>query len=389
MDGVFTNRTLEEYRRDYFTPFCIPVSSLQNILITWSLVLVATWLTTQALSYIGGLISILLTAALIAFLLNYPVNALKNLLPRTAAAVIVYLASVLLVVLLLVTLLPPIINQGVQFITGFPNLLAQAQDKLTGFQVWSDEHGFPINAQFLTSQVLNRSQAIAESTATRGVSLVLGTVNRFVDFTLILVISFYMLIDGDRLWQAFTSVLNPLIQQELTISLRTNLQRFGTGQLLLGSFMAAALTIAFWILQVPFFLLFAMFIGIMEVIPFVGATLGIGTVVLIVLFIDWWLALKVLVVSLIVQQVKDNLITPRLMGKLTGLSPVFIFISLLLGAKVGGLLGIILAIPFTGVVKSFVEVVSEPTLPPQTGSFFQNPLALKDTNAALVEGVKE
>lgn len=364
------------------------MSSLQSVLITWSLVFVAGWLTTQALSYVGGLISILLTAALIAFLLNYPVDALRKLLPRTVAAAIVYLASFLLVVLLLVTLLPPVINQGVQFITGLPNLLAQAQDKLTGFQVWSDEHGFPINVQLLTSQVLSRTQAIAESTATRGVSLVLGTVNRFVDFTLILVISFYMLIDGDRLWNAFTSVLTPSIQQELTVSLRTNLQRFGTGQLLLGTFMAVVLTIAFWFLQVPFFLLFAVFIGIMEVIPFVGATLGIGTVVLVVLFIDWWLGIKVLIVSLIIQQVKDNLITPRLMGKLTGLSPVFIFISLLLGAKIGGLLGIILAIPFTGVVKSFVEVVSEPTLPPQTGSFFRNPLVLKDTNA-LVERVEE
>ncbi|WP_197985033.1 AI-2E family transporter [Leptolyngbya sp. Cla-17] len=360
------------------------MSSLQSILITWSLVLVAGWLTTQALSYVGGLISILLTAALIAFLLNYPVNALKNLLPRTVAAVIVYLASVLVVVLLLITLLPPVINQGVQFITGFPNLLAQAQDKLTGFQVWSDEHSLPINIQLLTSQVLNRSQAIAESTATKGVSLVLGTVNRFVDFILILVISFYMLIDGDRLWKAFTSVFTPIIQQELTVSLRTNLQRFGTGQLLLGTFMAATLTVAFWVLQVPFFLLFAMFIGVMEVIPFVGATLGIGAVVLVVLFIDWWLALKVLMVSLIVQQVKDNVITPKLMGELTGLSPVFIFISLLLGAKIGGLLGIILAIPFTGVVKSFVEVISKPTSPPQTGSFFQNPLTLKDTSNALV-----
>lgn len=359
------------------------MSSLQRILITWSLVLVAGWLTTQALSYIGGLISILLSAALIAFLLNYPVKALRNLLPRTAAAVIVYLASFLLVVVLLITLLPPVINQGVQFITGFPNLLAQAQDKLTGFQVWSDEHNLPINVQLLTSQVLSRTQAIAESTATKGVSLVLGTFNRFIDFTLILVISFYMLIDGDRLWSAFTSVFTPIIQQELTVSLRTNLQRFGTGQLLLGTFMAATLTVAFWVLQVPFFLLFALFIGVMEVIPFVGATLGIGTVVLVVLFIDWWLALKVLGVALIIQQVKDNVITPKLMGELTGLSPVFIFISLLLGAKIGGLLGIILAIPFTGVVKSFVEVVSEPTLPPQTGSFFRNPLGLKDSNAVL------
>jgi predicted PurR-regulated permease PerM len=63
------------------------------------------------------------------------------------------------------------------------------------------------------------------------------------------------------------------------------------------------------------------------------------------------------------------------MGNLTGLSPVIIFASLLLGARVAGLLGVILAIPLTGVVKSIVEIVLDPTLPPQTGSFFNNPLA--------------
>lgn len=60
------------------------------------------------------------------------------------------------------------------------------------------------------------------------------------------------------------------------------------------------------------------------------------------------------------------------MGNLTGLSPVFIFASLLLGAKFGGLLGVVLAIPITGVVKSLLEIVVDPTLPPQTGAFFYN-----------------
>jgi hypothetical protein len=112
----------------------------------------------------------------------------------------------------------------------------------------------------------------------------------------------------------------------------------------------------------------------MEVIPFIGATLGIATVVAVVAFIDWWLALEVLAVALALQQVKDNLIAPRIMGNLTGLSPVIIFVSLLLGAKVGGLLGVILAIPLTGVGKSLAEIVLDPTLPPQTGAFFHNPL---------------
>jgi predicted PurR-regulated permease PerM len=82
-------------------------------------------------------------------------------------------------------------------------------------------------------------------------------------------------------------------------------------------------------------------------------------------------------VAIALQQVKDNIMAPRIMGSLTGLSPVIIFASLLLGAKVGGFLGIILAIPLTGVIKSIVEIAIDPTLPPQTGSFFNNILSQK------------
>ena len=111
--------------------------------------------------------------------------------------------------------------------------------------------------------------------------------------------------------------------------------------------------------------------------------LGIATVVIVVAFIDWWLALEVLGVSVIWQQVKDNIIAPRIMGNLTGLSPVIILASLLLGAKIGGILGVILAIPVTGVVKSLAEIVLDPTLPPQTGDFFSNPLNEKNSQKTL------
>ncbi|NEN93703.1 MAG: AI-2E family transporter, partial [Okeania sp. SIO3H1] len=84
--------------------------------------------------------------------------------------------------------------------------------------------------------------------------------------------------------------------------------------------------------------------------------------------------LKVLIVAIALQQIKDNIVAPRIMGNLTGLSPVIIFAALLLGGKIGGLLGVILAIPLTGVLKSIVEVVLNPKLPPQTGSFFYNPM---------------
>ncbi|MBD2015262.1 AI-2E family transporter [Microcoleus sp. FACHB-53] len=358
-------------------------SPVQQLLITWLLVLVTGWVTLNALSYVGELISILLTAALVAFLLNYAVAVVEPFLPRSLAAVLVYLGAAIAVVFIALTLVPPVFNQGRQLVTNLPSLLEQGQQQLASFQDWSVAHNLPFDVRILASQLLARVQAQAEAIASTGVGLVVGTFNWFLDLILILVISFYMLIDGERVWRGLTSLLSPTIRDELTQSLERNLQRFVTGQLLLGLFMAVTLTPTFWALNVPFFLLFAVFIGLMEVIPFIGATLGIATVVIVVAFIDWWLALEVLGIAIAIQQVKDNLIAPRIMGNLTGLSPVIIFISLLLGARVGGLLGVILAIPLTGVVKSLVEIVLDPTLPPQTGTFFHNPLSNNSLKRSL------
>lgn len=349
-------------------------SPLQQTLITWLLILVTAWVTLSALKHVSELLSILITAALIAFLLNYAVAGLQSFLPRGVATVVVYLIAGIAIVFVALTLVPPVFNQARLFVTNLPILLDKVEEQLTTFQAWSAERNLPFDVRILGSQLLARVQTWSEAIATKGLGLVLGTFNWVLDLIFILVISFYMLLDGERLWGGLTSIFAPKIREELTESLKRNLQRFVSGQLLLGLFMAITLTIAFWSLRVPFFLLFAVFIGLMEVIPFIGATLGIATVTIVVAFINWWLALQVLAVAIALQQVKDNLVAPRIMGRLTGLSPVIIFVSLLLGAQFGGFLGVILAIPLTGVGKSLAEIVFNPNLPPQTGSFFHNPL---------------
>nr|WP_199250495.1 AI-2E family transporter [[Phormidium] sp. ETS-05] len=355
-------------------------SPLQQFLLTWVLALLAGWSTLQALSYVGEPLAILVTASLVAFLLNYPVARLQGVMPSTGAAILVYLVAAVGVVALALTVVPPVFNQGRQLVTNLPSLLQSAQQQLVDFQAWSAAHNLPFDTIVWKQQIIQQAQKQVESVAAKGFGVVAGTISWFLDLILILVISFYLLLDGERVWQGLTTIVSPQIRPQLTQSLERNLQKFISGQLLLGLFMAISLAPAFWWLGVPYWVLFAVFIGVMEIIPFVGATLGIAAVCIIVAFINWWLAVKVLAVAIALQQVKDNLVAPRILGNLTGLSPAIILVVLLLGAKIGGLLGV-LAIPFTGVVKSIWEIVLDPTLPPQTGSFFYNPL-LPDGNLA-------
>ncbi|GAP97575.1 AI-2E family transporter [Leptolyngbya sp. NIES-2104] len=345
-------------------------SPIQQFLITWLLILVSGWLTLNALTYFGELISVIVTASLIAFLLNYPVARLSQILPRAVSAAIVYLFAGLILGVVGVTIAPPIFQQAQQLATNLPNLITSGQEQISEFQAWSQDRHLGVDLSFLQQQLSVQLQDQTKSIASTGIGLVLGTFNWVLDFILILVISFYLVLDGEKIWNGLTGIFSKPIRDALTNSTRDSLQRFASGQLLLGLFMAILLSIAFWWLKVPFFLVFAVFIGVMEVIPFIGATLGIVTVCVLVAFIDWWLAIEVLGISVAIQQVKDNAIAPRILGELTGFSPVIILTSLLVGARVAGLLGVILAIPLTSVVKTIVEIMLNPDLPPQTGSIF-------------------
>jgi predicted PurR-regulated permease PerM len=349
-------------------------SPIQQFLITWLLILVTGWLTISAFEYIGELVSILVTAGLIAFVLNYAVSKLQKIIPRGIAAALVYLTAALFVVLIGLTIVPPVLTQGGQFIVKFPELIESGRQQLASFQDWSSNNNLPFEVGLLQQQLLTKLQEQIQTIATTSLGVVVGTFNWVIDIILIVVISFYMLLDGERLWQGLTSIVSPKVRRILTESLAKNLQQFVLGQFLLGLFMAVTLSVAFWLLKVPFFLVFAVFVGLMEIIPLIGATIGIGTVTLIIACINWWLALQAFGIAILLQQVKDNLVAPRIMGNLTGLSPVIILTALLLGGKIGGLLGVILAIPLTGVIKSIVEVILDPASPPQTGSFFSNPL---------------
>jgi predicted PurR-regulated permease PerM len=103
-------------------------------------------------------------------------------------------------------------------------------------------------------------------------------------------------------------------------------------------------------------LLFGLTIGLMALIPF-GGTVGLVLVTLLVALRDIWLGLQVLIASEIVLQILENLVAPRVLGSITGLNPFWILLSILAGARVGGLLGVIVAVPTAVVIKEVLIFV--------------------------------
>lgn len=113
-------------------------------------------------------------------------------------------------------------------------------------------------------------------------------------------------------------------------------------------------TILYLILKLKFSLVFGLGVTILSLVPF-GDLVSYFIIVLILATHNIWLAAKVLVLSLILDQLIDQGIAPRILGSFTGLRPIWVIISLLLGTYIGGLLGLLLAVPLAGFIKDAID----------------------------------
>ncbi|WP_448515008.1 AI-2E family transporter [Parathermosynechococcus lividus] len=309
------------------------------------------WVAEQFYLYFEYLINILVIAAILAFLLNQVVKRLcQRGLSRPNAIAIVLAITLLVVSILLLLLLPLALQQAEELLTQLPELADTGNQNLRHLDNVLQRYNFPVGVDDLTAEFVEQMKGLAAILP--GVAIT--TLGKFVDTLLVLILAVYMLFYGGQIWRGLITLLPQEWRTVVDRSLQVNIRGFFSAQLFLGLFMFLALIPFMIVLQVNFGFLFALIIGVAQLIPVVGATLGIGLVVLLILFQDAWLALNILVIAVVLQQVKDNLLSPKLVGNLIGLNPLWQFIALLIGARVAGFLGIVLAIPLAATVKTTV-----------------------------------
>lgn len=326
------------------------------------------WLVTQVFRYFEGLITILVTAAILAFLLNYPVRFFQRArLTRTSAVIVVLAITVAVLGVLIVTLVPVIADQTAQLFSKIPGWLEASAQNLRSLDNWAKQRNIPIDLLGFSDRVNNQIESQLETVAKQALGLALITLNWVVTSLLILVLAFYMLMYGSRLWSGLLNLLPARYGIAFRDSLELNFHNFIISQILLAIFMGVTLLPVFILLKVPFALLFAVLIGVSEVIPLVGPTLGIGLVCCLLLLQTPWLAFQVAIAATVLQQIRDNILAPKMMGDFTGLNPIWIFIALLVGLQIGGFLGIVVAVPIAGTIKGSLDIFRynqyQPTAP--------------------------
>lgn len=367
------------------------LSSLQNLLViglAGPIAALNVWLLSQVFRYFEGLITVLATAGLVAFLLNYPVRLFEQIrfsnrlrMSRSGAVTIVLAITVTLLVIAAVTLVPIVTQQTTQLLEKLPNSLNTSQQNLLALDTWAKQHNLPLDLQGFSGRINNEIERQLEPLVKQALGLALGTLNGLLNVILVLVLAFYMLLYGDRLWHGLVNLLPAKIGQPLSQSLRLNFHNFLISQVVLAAFMGMMLVPIFVWMNVPFALLLALLITIAELIPLIGPTLGIGLVSLILLLQNPVMALQVTIIATLLQQVRDNILAPKLMGDITGLNPIWIFVALLAGLQIAGFLGVVVAVPIAGTIKGVLEAM-HPTLPPPS-SLLENPEETVEPHSAF------
>ncbi|MGB3203250.1 MAG: AI-2E family transporter [Nodosilinea sp.] len=313
---------------------------------------------------LGGMLqpitSMAITATLIAFLLDYPIDWLeKRGLARSLAVGLVVLLAVVLTSVLVVFLGPQVGQQLNEFAERLPGWIDRAKTQLLLLEDRTIFQNLPFNLDQLTVEAANQLTSALQATTTQAISVTLSTLDSALNLLITAVLAILLVINGDPLWEGLLSWLPTPWRSQIRASLRPSFQGYFSGQATLALILAVAQATALILLKVPFGLLFGLVIGLVSVIPFGGtvAVVGIST---LLAFQDVWLALKVLGVAIVLGQINDNLVAPRLMGGITGLNPAVIVLALLVGAKFAGFLGLLLAVPTASFVKKVADAIRDP-----------------------------
>ena len=334
-----------------------PIARYLAIALLAPLLVLNGWAIAAIFNYFHSLIVILVGASVIAFLLNYPVSWMENHgAKREQVAILVFLLALSILLALGVTLFPLALTQAQQLVARLPDLIDSGRSQLMILNGKAESVGLPINLDALAAQINDRVKGQLQSIAGQVLNLAVITVTSLLDFLLTMVLTFYLLQHGGELWQSLVEWLPSKFRAPFSKTVRLSFQNFFITQLILSTCMASALIPTFLWLKVPFGLLFGLTIGVMALIPF-GGSVGIALTTTLVSLQDVSMGVRVLIAAIIVQQILENLIAPRILGSFTGLNPVWILISVLTGARVGGLLGVIVAVPCAVVIKSIINAI--------------------------------
>lgn len=286
----------------------------------------------------------------------------KHRIPRGLGILIIYLAIVLIIAGSIYLIIPPITIEIKELSKDFPFYWEKLSGSIESFRSYSDDHGWTQTIQ----DRLNDAQAnvSALETAAGGVfSTVFAFFGGIFSLLVVMVLTFYLTVEEHALKRMLRSLVPVKYQPYITHLVNRIQEKIGRwlrGQLVLSLIIFLLSWFGLTILGVKYALVLAIFSGLTELVPYLGPFIGAIPAVFIALTQSPGLALGVIVVYLIIQQLENNIIVPKVMQRAVGLNPIITIIAMMVGFKLAGILGIIIAVPAATalniVLNDFIEI---------------------------------
>src|SRR5216683_6779812 len=299
--------------RRYHSP--VNLSTRERQLITTLVVLLIVLATfqiladlTDVLSRVADVVIIFVAAWAVSYLLSPLVSRIdqRTILNRALSVVVVYIGIAFLLAGTLALAVPGLVSQLNDLIVRAPEYGDRAAREVVALQQRLEGAGVPVNVTDLYGQVPAKLSQIAGSVAADALGFVSATANVLFNFTLVLIIAFIMLIDGDQLWRRFIAALSPELRSEAELLRQSADRSFGgfiRGSLILGLIYGVATLAILVPLGVPFAGVLAVLSGLFVMIPFFGPILALVPVLVIAFLGAPSSLVPVAILSMILQQV--------------------------------------------------------------------------------------
>lgn len=283
-------------------------------------------------------------------ILNPLVNFLERYrIPRPIAIISIYILIIVIFSSAIVGFIPILIDQTIGFINALPNIVDDVQN--VGIL------GLPpidISSQFKLLENL-------PSNITR---TVFSIFSNFFTGLLVMVITFYMLMERKNFGKYAFKIFGKKGEEktnELINSLEKRLGNWIRGQLLMMFFVGIISYIAYIVVGINYALPLAIIAFLFDIIPNIGPILSVSVATTVALSMSPVTAVIILIIGIVIQQIENNILAPLIMRGATGLKPILIILILITGAKIGGLLGALLAIPLYLTIEVIVRVFFLPS----------------------------
>jgi predicted PurR-regulated permease PerM len=337
----------------------ISVLTLVILGIIFLLVQIGPWL--QGLA---GFLKAVLTPFLFAVVISYLLHPIVTMLsergvPRSVAVLLIYTLFIASIVVVVMNLVPMFDQQLEELAEHLPQWNQQIRS-------WIDQYDH--NKQVLPHSVqigIERSLDRLEQSVADGIgnwlSGIGSTLNQVMIALVVPFLAFYMLKDTqliERSMLAFFPVRHHKNILRLFRDIDTALGNYIRGQLLVCLVVGVLAYIGYRWIGLPYPLLLASSVAVFNVVPYLGPFLGAIPAILVALAISKKMVVSVLLINLVIQMLEGNVISPQIVGRTLHLHPLLIIFALLAGGEVGGIWGMILAVPFFAVCKVIIEHVT-------------------------------